>query len=672
MPEQDQPLDLPGLARARARSAKAPVAAKPMTPAEVDPIARVLVDLPLAHLDRPFDYLVPDKLSGSAVPGARVKVRFAGQDVDGFVVERTSESDHTGRLQPLRRVVSPEPVLLPEVARLVGEVAARYAGTRSDVLRLAVPPRHAATEKAAVDAPPAVRPDPPPADPWKHYPGGPEVLAALAAGESPRTVLTVAPGDDGLARLADAVAATAASGRGALACVPDVRDLARLDAALTALLGEGRHVVLAADSGPAARYRAFLAISRGQVRVVLGTRAAAFAPVHDLGLVAIWDDGDDLYADPRAPYPHTREVLLLRAQGTGCAALLAAHARSVEAAYLVSSGWADEMVAPRDEVRVRVRVGVTGDSEADLMRDPLARTARLPREVFQVIRDGVATGPVLVQTPRSGYAVRLACDTCRTPVRCAHCQGPLAVASSGTAPTCGWCGIAAHGWHCEICGGRGLRAPVLGDLRTAEEIGRALPGVPIRSSSGDTVLATVPDKPAVVVATNGAEPVAAGGYAAVVLLDTWLLLARQDLRAAEEAVRRWCNAGALVRPGGQVLLVGDPALPPLQAMVRWDPAGFAVREMAERRSAHLPPASRVASLTMPLADAEEVLGQLALPPGAEVLGPVPAGEDEHRYVVRVPRRLGARLSEALVALQVHRSARKLPHVRVQVDPMSLG
>ena len=73
--------------------------------------------------------------------------------------------------------------------------------------------------------------------------------------------------------------------------------------------------MLIAEAGPAARYRAFLAALRGGVKVVIGNRAAAYAPVRDLGLVALWDDGDDLLSEPRAPYPHTREVLALRAAG---------------------------------------------------------------------------------------------------------------------------------------------------------------------------------------------------------------------------------------------------------------------------------------------------------------------------------------------------------------------
>lgn len=671
MTDPESQLSLPGIARAEARKAKPPKERKPQQLAEVDPVAQVLVDLPLAHLDRPFDYAVPKSMAADAVPGARVKVRFAGQDVDGFVVARAAESDHPGRLQPLRRVVSPEPVLRPEVAALVEAVAHRYAGTRSDVLRLAVPPRHATTEKQ-----PVTPPTPAPlaelrTEPWAPYAGGTQLLDGLRTGAAPRVVVTVAPADDWADLLAEAVLATSLSGRGSLVCLPDHRDVSRLDTALTQRLGADRHVVLTADAGPAKRYRAFLAVARGHVQVVIGTRAAAFAPVHDLGLVALWDDGDDLFAEPRAPYPHTREVLLLRAQQTGCAAVLAAHARSVEAEYLLTTGWAEEVTAPREELRRRVQVNVAGDTATDLQRDPFARAARLPREAFELVREAAASGPVLVQTPRAGYATRLACDRCRLPAECGSCHGPLQIGGRGGPPTCAWCATPAPGWTCPACGGRGLRAPVLGDLRTAEEIGRALPMLAVRTSSGERVLETVPDRSAVVVATPGAEPVAEKGYTAVLLLDTWLLLARSDLRAAEEAVRRWCNAAALVRPGGRVLLMGDPALPPLQAMVRWDPGGFARREMAERQSAHLPPASRVASLLVDPAEAEEVLGSLELPPGTEVLGPVLV-EEQARYLLRAPRRLGTALSDALRAMQVRRSTRKLPHVRVEVDPVELG
>src|SRR5690242_3208411 len=150
-------------------------------PAAVDPVARVLVDVPLAHLDRPFDYTVPATMAEEAHPGVRVKVRFAGQDVDGFVVERAATTEHTGLLQPLRRVVSPEQVLTPDVAALTGAVAARYAGTRSDVLRFAVPPRHATVEKQPSEEVPSLAGTEVEAGTAEHYRGGADLLRTLAA-----------------------------------------------------------------------------------------------------------------------------------------------------------------------------------------------------------------------------------------------------------------------------------------------------------------------------------------------------------------------------------------------------------------------------------------------------------------------------------------------------------
>ncbi len=686
---------IPALARARRVAAEATArtqsrdrAAPGVEPAAEAPVAQVLLDVPLAHLDRPFDYLVPASMHESAVVGSRVRVRFAGQDIEGFVLDRTEASDHPGRLAALRRSVSPEVVLTRDVARLCDAVAARYAGTRADVLRLAVPPRHATAERAASPPAPAGAPDPGPARAWWGRYGADGMIDAFVRGEAPRAVWTALPGERWATGLALAAGAALAAGRGSVLCVPDHRDLDRLDAALTAVLGPGRHVALSADLGPAARYRAFLAVARGAVRVVAGTRAAAFAPVDRLGLVAMWDDGDDLYAEPRSPYPHAREVLLLRAGSAGCAVLLGATARSVEAAVLVGTSWATDVAAPRDVVRdAAPRVSVTGSTERELEHDRAARTARLPSSAHVAIRHALRRGPVLVQTPRAGYVAALVCEACREPARCPACGGPLALSRPHAPPACRWCGSESPAWRCPQCGSGALRAPVIGHRRTAEELGRAFPRVPVRRSAGDGVLETVEDHPQIVIATPGAEPAADHGYAAVVLLDTWLVLARPDLRSGEEAARRWFNAATLARPAsahGRVVAVGESRHPALQALVRWDPAGFAEREATERSTAHLPPASRIAVLSGREADVAEVVAGLRLPPGAELLGPAPEqvvaslgpeGEqatDRVRMVVRVPRREGTSLSQALREAQGVRAARKQPAVRVQVDPYTLG
>ncbi|WP_026875885.1 primosomal protein N' [Jiangella gansuensis] len=647
---------------------------EPEAVAESLPVARVLVDVGLPHLDRPFDYLVPASMADDAVPGARVSVRFAGTDHDGFIVERVAESDHEGRLARLRRVVSPEPVLAPEIAQLARSVADRYAGTVADVLRLAVPPRHATAEKAPSASPPGEcgRPEP---GGWAAHDDGVALLDALASGGTPRAVWNPGPGADWPELIARLVAATLAGERGALVIVPDSRDLARVSAALDAVLGEGHHVALEADAGPSARYKRWLAVRRGAVRAVVGTRSAAFAPVRDLGLVCLWDDGDDLHAEPRAPYPHAREVLLLRAHQARAAAVVGGFARTAEAELLVSTGWARPVTPSRAAVRAAApRIHTSGDDH-EQVRDEAARSARLPSLAWRTARAGLRTGPVLVQVPRAGYLPGVACARCRAAARCTACSGPLLVGQPGQPPRCGWCATTYPSWRCPDCGHGYLRATSIGVGRTAEELGRAFPGVPVLMSRGDAVRDTVAGEPALVVATPGAEPVADGGYPAALLLDGTALLNRPSLRAAEEALRRWLRAAALVRSGsagGEIVVVADTSAPAVQALVRWDPAGFAERELAERGALRLPPAARVAELTGALADVEDLLKLADLPPEAEVIGPAPL-DDGSRAMVRAPRPTGTALAAALRAAAGVRSARRSGgSVRVRVDPVDFG
>lgn len=656
----------------------------------------MLLNRSLPHLDRPFDYTVPPAMAHTAMPGTRVKVPFSGRDVDAYVVGRHPRSRHSGPLRALRTVVSPEPVLTPETLQLARMVAEDRAGTTADVLRLAIPPRHARAESQVPDQPDLPQldesagserqrgiPHRVPACQWQLYRGGPAFLAHLDAGDAPRAVLSTVPGADGGGAgddtswpylLGAAALRATATGRGCIVALPDSTDVEAMLAALERLAPGCTHptsdpprpaevVRYSADLGPAKRYRAFLSALRGHARIIVGTRAAIYAPLPVVGLLVCWDDADDSHHEPRAPYPDTLAVLRARADLCGAAALIAGHARSVRAQHLLATGWAREVSAGRGAVRLRAaRVVVSGEDWA-VSRDPAARAARLPGVALQAARQCLAQGrPVLVGVPLTGYQPALSCARCRQPARCSACEARLGLPARGGDPTCVLCGRAHSGWHCPHCANHTWRAARVGVMRTAEELGAAFPGAVIRTSSAQHPVRSVPGQPALVLATPGSEPTAEHGYGAVLLLDTWAPLGRVGLSAAQEAVRRWFAAAALARPDGVVVMVGDPALAPVQAVVRRDAAGFAQRELSERTELGLPPAGVLAQVDGAPATVRGLQDAVRWPPQANLVQTAP-----DRLLVTAPLGSRSRLAAALRAGLGALSARKKPLPRVRMD-----
>ncbi|RUR00712.1 primosomal protein N' [Labedella endophytica] len=608
-------------------------------------VARVVIDSPLPQLDHLFDYGIPEDMVGVA-PGVRVRVplRSAGRIADAFVVEVAEESEHEGNLSPIEALVSEVPVLTPEVWALARAVADRAAGSASDVLRLAVPKRQVRVEKAFVAAgSPSIRGEVPEVESLAGYAGsvlddGVASGGRFAVDAIPALVRLVAGGTVGTwattaARLA---ANTSARGKQSIIAVPDHRDLDQVEAAL---IGSGvGDLVLRVDAAqPSAdRYRAFLASLGGGPHIVIGNRSALLAPASDLGLLLIWDDGDPLHREPLAPYVHARDVALVRQSQSGAALVLLSHARSVDAERLVEIDWLTP-VTPSPVIRPRVVLAEDPPGEA---------SARIPATAWKLAREALATGPVLVQVARPGYAPVVACGSCGTAATCARCHGPLGIARRGAQPQCGVCGAVAASWTCDVCSGTKLRLVSRGSGRTAEELGRAFPGARVVVADGEHRVLTVPGSPALVVATRGAEPLADGGYAAVLLLDGERMLARESLTIAEDAMRWWSNAAALAAPRAPVVLAGvSGAL--AQAFAAGNQSLFASRELADRRALGFPPAVRTATITGPVDAVESAVDAVSGVAVRDVLGPIPVDGGGVRSVVRFDYRAGPDIAREL-------------------------
>jgi primosomal protein N' (replication factor Y) len=624
------------------------------------PVARVSVDTGLAHLDRLFDYLVDESDSATAQPGVRVRVPFAGRTFDGFVIERLSESEHAKVF--LTKVVSPEVVLKPEIVQLARYVADRYVGSLSDVLRSAIPPRHAATE--AKSLPEATMLDLETSGEsasWTDFPDFSKFLGALDQWQTPRMVWSALPGVDSMTQIAELANEVLARDLGVLILVPDQASVKRLNETFFALKAKNVPTVLTAEDGPSMRYANFLTLSRGRSRLCVGTRSAAFAPVENLGLIIIWDDVDESFEEPHSPGWHAREVAILRSHQQQVALAIGGWSVSVESALLVKSNWARALM-PETEVVRKAAPKVTAIGED-------ATYARMPSNAWKSIKNSLLTGPVLVLVPRRGHTPALRCSSCRNAARC-ECGGRLELFSTHGVASCNWCGRAYPNWVCPWCQSTRFRASVIGNERTANEIGRAFPGVVVRTSTGDSRIERIDNEPAIIVSTPGVEPWCTGGYAGGVILDGWAFFDRPVLRAAEEAATRWFQVGALLQPGAPLFLGTENSHPLAQAIGRWDALGLSERELGEREELMLPPVSRIAVLQGEMATLRNALSAIDTP-SAQISGPRLIEENRGEVVVRVPKNSAAELTTALRTLIATSSASKSTPLRIRVDPVTL-
>ncbi len=617
-------------------------------------VAQVLLDSPLPQLDHLFDYAIPDSLAEDVVVGGRVRVplRMGNRRVDAHVIHIVDSSSFGGTLQPIDSVITAVPILPAPLFDLARRVADRQAGSASDVLRLAIPPRYVRAEKSfvrrhlepgtetdSVEPINAVdRVEQAPNEPFADFAPGECRSILMPAGTSERFEASI---PRWVEHVAQAAATTHAAGESCIIVLPSYRDVDDVVAALTEL-GAGAFIVRSDTRQTGAeRYSGYLRTLQPEPVIVVGNRSAVYVPAHNLGLIILWDDGDSVLQEPLAPYAHPRDVALLSAQLTGARLAFAGFVVSVEVQRLVDMSFATSW-SPLKKAYPTV---VPTDSLANEQN-----RSRIPSVAWAHAREQAKLGPVLVQVARPGYAPSLCCANCRVRAVCSSCSGPLASTSSGAPPTCRWCGQLSTQWRCVECSGTTVRLTSSGTERTAEDLGRAFPGTRIIVSDGAHPVTHIGDEPAVVVATPGAEPIASSGYRSVLILDGESHRSRAGLRVDENAVRNWVGALCLASPTATCYLTG--AGTDLGATIAsWSLRDFARTQLAQRRSIGLPPTKRAAVVTGLTSDVSSATDALRGIPGVKIMGPTTSGEVA-RAIVLFEYRNGDVVSAALRAAVV--------------------
>ena len=619
----------------RLKAEVAPASSGPR--ASVLPYARVRVDTGVFHLDQLYDYQIPEKLTDVVQVGIRVQLPFGGRETEGIVVERVAAPERAGELKSITKVLSVVPIATSPSLDLIDSVADHFACNPWDVIRSAIPPRVASVDKNFDSN-------------GSHQHNRGKFVVEFQ---------TLAPYIEAHDQLVNLVLKNYESGS-VLIIAPDEKDVDRIIESLSS--HDVQVLKLTAAMPREERYRNYLHAMHGAKSIVVGTRSAIFAPVNKLGTIIVHKESSLDHYEIRSPGWNSRSVALIRSKSESVKLILTGFSPSIEVSQLI-----DERDVKYVNSKEIVNVKAFTPSEGAL----------LPGRIFSEIKKALSVGPVLFIAPRKGYGNALLCGHCRNVAMC-ECGGRLSVAAKTKAPSCVHCGKVFQGWKCSFCNRDKQYLAGRGIDRAAEEISRAFPKFPVVISAGEVIKDRIEHKPALVLATSGAQPQVEGGYAAVVILDGMRFFSHTDLRTQERARELFFETSSLISPSGTVLLVIDDTHPIVSAIARWNVAPLLKRELSERAELQLPPSVFSVVLVMDQSIGIQIVNGLKkaladgrIPQSSNIYGPTEISKGQVKIVVHADKSDAKALTDVVHELQRRRSIAKKELFTLRVEPYSL-
>lgn len=619
----------------RLKAQVAPASSGPR--ASVLPYARVRVDTGVFHLDQLYDYQIPEKLSSSIQVGVRVQIPFGNRETEGIVVDRVEEPERAGDLESITKVLSVIPIATTQSLQFIDLIAQHYACNPWDLIRSAIPPRVASVDKSFLRGE---------LDPETEFKEAIEfqMLAPFVQAHDQLVPLVVANQKAG----------------SILIVAPDEKDVDLIIASLR--IADLSALKLTASMTREERYRNYLQAMHGTNSVVVGTRSSIFAPISNLATVIVHKESSYDHYELRSPGWNSRAVALLRSEFESLKLILTGFSPSIEVSQLIDDREVKYLNSKQD-----IKVKAFTPSEGAL----------LPGRIFSDIKKALALGPVLFIAPRKGYGNALLCAHCRNVAVC-DCGGRLSVTAQGKAPSCVHCGKAFQEWKCSFCNRDKQYLAGRGIDRAAEEISRAFPNFPVVISAGHVIKDRIDSKPALVLATSGAQPQVEGGYAAVVILDGLRFFAHTDLRTQERARELFLETASMISFQGVVLLVIDDSHPIVSAIARWNVAPLLKRELSERAELNLPPSVFSVILVMDQSIGVQIANGLKkaslegrLPQSSRIYGPTEISKSHVKIVIHADKKDAQDLANSVHELQRRRSIAKKDLFTLRVEPYSL-
>lgn len=606
------------------------------------PIASVLVDTPVSHLEGIYDYWIPSKIDKLVTIGTKVIVPFGNVNADGLVINRTQNQSNDGELKEIIDVTSPSSMVSAQMLEHIEMVRNRFGGSFWSLLKQSIPKRVVKEEKmlTVFETESATQEN----DDFHKLIGRAD-FGMLNSNQRIKWAVNLPIATDSALFVAK-IALTRAQFNQVLLLVPDDKDI-RLIKRQIARISKVNVVELSSNLDSSTRYRNFLQTCFSVPRIIIANRSGSFTNLQSDSTVIVLNDLDASHYEQHSPGWNTRDVTLLRNKNSSFIFISASH--SLEIARLIDIGWLDHKIyKPNSEISI-----VASDSN---------------RSYLSTIKKSLSSGSVLVTVSEKGYANVFLCSKCRNSAKC-ECGGKLQIKSSNSQPQCYLCAKKVSDWRCNYCGGTRPYVISKGIDRNAEEIGKANPNIPIYVSSGTKQIEDLPEDHCIVLSTAGSEP--NGEYSAVVMLDGESIFNRPTLRAEEIARHNWFSNLSKLSRKAEVFVSLSNNHPVVQSMLKGSSSFSVKRELENRERAKLPPYYRVASVSGRKLDISKFAENLKSTKNYEISGPVEISDLESKLLIRVESAGGSDLVDLLDDVVKIQGVKGKNIFKVRLDPYDL-
>lgn len=520
--------------------------------------AQIVLGLPV---DGPFDYSIPDGAVATVKAGCRVRIHFRNKKEIGYVIGVSDKTDISS-VKPIIEVIDTAgPLLSKPFLDLALRLSRYYYCSLGEAI--------------AAGLPMALRRGRP-------VPGTASIPAVSAPHSQPRRLLIHDLDVDGrIPEYQDHAQVWLQQQKSVIVLVPDKDAAGRMHKVMEARF-PGMVCVLLREG--AQEIQQWLHARNTSPVLVIGTRSAVFAPVHDLGCIIIDEEHDYGYKQDQSPHYHARDVAMMRCDIEGADFIAGSAAPSLEMMHAVAKGEAAREVIPRSRTLAQVRI-------VDMKKLPLV-SKRQKITVSGYLENAMLTtmaagGKVLIFLNRKGYATLAICSHCSKVFQCPRCSVNLNFHYESKVLRCHYCNYSvAPPTICPECNAGYVRFLGAGTEKLENELCRKFPKAGITRWESGMPLAY--DDADIIIATQAGIRHAQARFGLVAMLGIDNALNHVDFRSAEKAFGTMaCLFGLADKQ--IVVQTNMPDHYVLRALTQNDPDIFYQEEFRQRKQLSFPP-----------------------------------------------------------------------------------